>query len=417
MNTLRNPLLLPSILLALGCGSEGGGGDTSTIDPEIPCREANCGESRFRSAVPARDSVRIQFGSQARVAPSSESSLAPNIGRAQRALESTSPALLDTDEYVAEINGLVDGLFDNFEDLAGSAPEEESELLHVWRRESPEDASLDELLIVTAIDDETFSVELRTGDTGLGVDDGVALVYGEVVLDDEERKTDFSLTIDLDAFSEVVPSAGITGDILLSGMPLDGGLREVWYDYHDVGPVDGETESRRTTYWIFAPDDGALEFLSDIHNEEATAFVRWDAGGGRYDHHVAWNQGKLGFVDEIVTNCWDASGAELFDGYAMIADDGSYYGELDGEEGDCEFGPVDGHPDPSEEFADLPGDGEWQDLEFESVEECDPNFEKCDALCYDDPEDPNCIPWCDDEPSDPDCVWYCDYIDDPEYCN
>lgn len=411
--------------LMAACGSGDEGPATSKdIDPEIPCQSDNCGESHFRRAVPSRETVRIQFAGAAQryIHPGPSDRAAPGIGRARQALAAQSPQLIATEQYVANINATVDELFESFESLASTTPEEQTDLVHVWRQVSEDDDTLDELLVVTAIDERSFSLELLLGETGIQVDDGVSIITGEVHLDDNEDKTDFRLVIDLDAASSVVPALAATGDIILSAQPLAGGIREVWYDFEAVGEVGGPTETSRTTYWIFASDDGALEYVAAQHDEIATVFVRWDQEGGRYDHHVQWNSELYGLVDEIATNCWDDSGAELFDGYALIDANLSYYGELDGDEVDCAFGPVDGHPNPTAEFDDLPAEGEWQDLELgaDPVEDCDldldPFADACPPLCADDPSAVDCIPWCEDEPGSPTCIYYCDWFSDPEFC-
>ncbi len=414
-------LILFSGLAACGSSDSNSKG-TSDLDPEIPCAADNCGESRFRSAVPSRDTVRIQFAgaSQNFINPESNSSPTSGIGSTRQALEALSPELAQTEAYVGEINSIVDGLFETFEELASTTPEEESEFLHAWRQISEDDPNVDEILVVTAIDDNSYTIELVMGEAGIAIEEGFSVVSGEVHLDDNEDKTDFEITIDLDAASSVIGGLDSTGAIVLSAQPLDGGLREVWYDFDAVGGIDGPTETSRTTYWNFDATSSALEFVGEEHEELTTIFVRWDEGGGRYDHHVEWESPDFGIVDEIATNCWDESGAELFDGFALIDSDLSYFGEVDGDEEDCDFGPVDGHPNPSSEFANLPAEGEWQELEFGDggINECqdDPFAVGCPPLCDDEPSDPDCAPWCDEEPSNPNCIEYCDWVDDPEFC-
>jgi len=186
---------------------------------------------------------------------------------------------------------------------------------------------------------------------------------------DGDEQADFDLTIDLDALDEVL-AEDISGDIVIAEMPFPGGEREVWYDFHQVDLGDGDIENSRTTYWELDDDDSAaLEFVADWDDQIATAFARWDDDGGRYDHHTAYVDDQLGQVDEIATSCWTAGGAEVFDGWAVIDDAGEYYGEIDGDEAECDFGPVADHPDPGDEFDDLPGEGEWDDLELNSFPE------------------------------------------------
>ncbi len=419
--------ILPFFLLCLSvaCSSpdEGPADKPEDIDPDIPCNADHCGQSRFRHAIPSRDTVRIQFGDSARSSlhrTGTENRPLGGIGQVTLALEARSPNLSNTEDYVAEINGVVDGLFESFEALASGSPEQESELVHVWRQVSDDDASLDEILVVTAIDERSYVLDLVLAENNVDPEQGVSVIRGAVQLDDDEVKTEFEFVIDLAAASDRIEGLNLSGEILISAHPFAGGLREVWYDFDAVGAAGGQLQNSRTTYWILDYDSGALEFVSEEHEELATVFVRWDSSGGRYDHHVEWDSELYGVVDEIATNCWDDSGAELFDAAAVIDADLSYYGEIDGDELDCAFGPVDAHPNPGEDFGNLPGDGEWQELEFNSdpLGDCDedPFAEGCAPLCEDEPFDPDCVPWCEDEPSDPECLWYCDWVDDPGFC-
>lgn len=425
MRPLLYSAALSFLCLATACGGESTGNDsTKDIDPTIPCPSGNCGDIKFRSAVPSRDSVRIQMGREARrFVSNTPTPHAPGVGSTQQALASVSPALLESEEYVADINFSIESLFQNFEELASTEPDVVEENLHIWRGTSDDDPSLDELLVVTAIDAQNYAVELRIGPSDFAASDGTTVVYGNVELDGDDVKTDFELFVDLDAATDVIDGLDATGEIRISAQPLESGVREVWYDFDEVGGIGEDLETSRTTYWIFDATQGALEYLYDVHDESATVYVRWGENGGRYDHHVEWQDEQYGLVDEIFTNCWDSSGGEVFDAAAIIDENLSYYGELDGEELDCEFGPVEDHPSPGTDFENLPGEGEWDDIDFggDIVDPCegDPNLDQCGEapFCDEAPEDPECIPWCDDEPDDPDCEWYCDWVDDPDYCD
>lgn len=431
----KNYLL--AALFALSACS-GGGSDskvpTQSVDPEIACPSGDCGQARFRRVVPSRQTVKIDFslGGDPNTPPEVGATEA-SVGRTRLALEAVSPVFVDTRDYIDGINELVDEIFAGFEELAATTPEEQSDSVHRWRQESKDDPSLDELLVVTSIDGTSYTVELLVGPKGVSTEDASVLISGEVTLDENGEKTDFELVLDLDAVANVLDDFGATGKILLSAKPFDGGIREVWYDYQNVAFDGQEPETSRTTYWIFGQNDGALEFLSDVRDESATIFVRWNDTGGRYDLHVAWTDDEVGPVNELRTNCWGPAGNEVFTGFAIIDQELAYYGKIDGAESGCAFGPVDGHPTPKDDFGDLPGKGEWDGLEFAADtihEECDPAQEKCpytlcveqpsdpDCLdfCEDEPEDPECVPWCEDEPEAPICESYCDWVEDPRSC-
>lgn len=344
-----NLVLLGSMLAACG-GDDGGGGP----DPLPPCPAGNCGKEAFRRAVPLASKVRIDGPRQQK--------------RALYTLESPSSALLEVEEHIAGIDGLIDDIFGDLEEVAGTTPEVESDTEHLWRIAEGEEGGYDELLHITTADDTTFQIEYLLAPDGGGPDDAEPIIHGTVVTDGDEQ-ADFDLTIDLDVLDAVV-GEGLSGDIVIAEMPFDAGDREVWYDFHAVDLGDGDVENSRTTYWEF-DDEGssALEFVAEWEDQIATAYARWDDGGGRYDHHTAYFDEFLGQVDEIATSCWTFDGAEEFDGWAMIDETGSYYGEIDGVEDDCQFGPVEDHPDPGSDFDDLPGEGEWDDLELNSVPE------------------------------------------------
>jgi hypothetical protein len=361
MKRLPTNLVLVSMLsvslvpVFAACG--GGGGDDDGPDPLPTCPSGNCGKETFRRAVPRSAAVRINGPGQASARNAS-----------LYLLETPSSALVEVEEHVAEIDGLVDDIFGDLEEVAGTTPEIESDTEHLWRIPEAEVGDSDELLYVTTTDEATFQIEYLVGPDGFGPDDAEPIIYGTVVIDGDQQ-ADFDLTIDLDALDEVF-GEGMSGDIVIAEMPFDGGERELWYDFHEVDFGDGDVENSRTTYWEFDDEgSGALEFVADWDGQIATAFARWDDDGGRYDHHTAYEDETLGLVDEIATSCWTVGGAEVFDGWALIDQKGSYYGELDGEEGSCEFGPVADHPDPGEEFDDLPGEGEWDDLELNSFPE------------------------------------------------
>lgn len=321
------------------CGGPGG----STGGEGIPCPSGNCGNATFRAAIPSRASVLVDFAAaRARVASTSH------------ALESLSPALVSVDEYVTDINDEIDDLFADIEELAQTTPELEEEDRNRWRMAADEDG-FEEVLEVSE-GDGVYKVFYWVGEEGFDPDAEAHVIEADVSLDGEDQES-FSIVIDLDALAAADPSQDLAGRIYIDMMPFDDGERELWYDLEGVS-VDGEpAETSITTYFDFGDDDGGLEYVMDSEDgEQATVYARWSPEGGRYDHHALVDGG-----DELMTNCWDADGAELFAAEAYI-DDLGVDGFIDGDEADCLFGPVDGHPDPGEEFDDLPAEGEWDEM-------------------------------------------------------
>lgn len=339
-----------SALALVACG---GGGSDGGNGPLPGCPSGKCGQESFRRAVPQKAAVRIDGPQQGR-----KRSAAP-------ALDSPSEALVIVEEHIAEIDELVDDIFTDLEEVAGTTPEIEEEGEHLWRVASDFEG-FDELLHITTADDATFEIEYLIVPDGAGPDAAEPVIHGTVILADDEQD-DFDLTIDLDALDEVAVE-GMSGDIVIAEMPFEAGERELWYDYHEVDFGDGDVENGLTTYWDFGDAaGGAIEFFADWADQTATAYARWDDEGGRYDHHTAYADPAHGQVDEIQTSCWGADGAEEFSGEAMIDAAGDYYGVIEGDEADCDFTPVADHPNPGDDFDDLPGEGEWDDLALNPV--------------------------------------------------
>lgn len=340
-------------------------GSPST-NSDLPCPSGNCGKEPFRRAVPTRAEVKIAqpTGGKARIHRATSSEV-PRLGHTRPVgLEAVSPALVAVDDQIIEIDEVVDEVFTELENAATTTPEVETDGEHQWRVADPELAGKDDVLVITTEDGVAFDVEYYIVPTGADPGDADApVVHGEVRLADDDV-ADFDLTVDLDAYADVDSSFSGQGDIVIAAMPFDGGLSEHWYDYHEVAFDDDAPETSRTTYWAFGEDSGALEFVADHEGELATIYARWDDNGGRYDHHVEFVDPDVGLVDEIATNCWSASGAEEFDAWALIDQQHNFYGELDGDEDACEFGPAEDHPNPTEEFDNLPAEGEWDALEL-----------------------------------------------------
>ena len=378
-------------LAACGGGGDGGGdGGGSSSDDPLPCAAERCGDETFRSAVPGRQAVRIDFPrSGARSRPVEGIGALGPRRTTRPQLEAVAPAYQHLEAEVSEINGVVDAVFADLEALVSGAPEIEEDTVHRWRRPDPDLPGNEEVLTLESDDQVQFALTYAAGPAGFEPGSDDVVMAGDIVVAGGV-KSDLWLTIDFDAATRIVPSLGLTGEIDIRVQPFAGGEREVWYDFIGFGEAGGEIEDSITTYWVFGEGDGALEYLDALHDSDATVFARWEPLGGRLDYHVQWFDPDAGVLDEIGTSCWAAAGAETFYGWALIDELLNAYVELDGQEEDCAFGPVEGHPDPGDEFVNLPGDGEWADLEAGSV------------------------PFCEDEPDDPDCIYFCDLF--PESC-
>ena len=343
-------LLLAS--LAAACGGGDGGDDGN----DLPCPSGNCGQESFRRAVPTADRLRIKSPTGS---PGKPGGVLP--------LDPVSDKLIAVDGEVDDINLVIDDIFADLDDAASTTPEIESDAEHQWRYELVDAPGLDEVVRITTEDGVTFHIEDYIGAAGFDPATVAPVLSGDVVVD-EDSAGDFALTIDLDAYAAATGEV-MQGDIVIALMPLDGGLDEVWFDYNEVSVDGGEVETSRTTAWVWDEASVGLEYLADVDGNFVTVYARWDDLGGRYDHHVAYEDPAAGPLDEIATNCWTESGAETFDAWAVINSVGDYYGELDGDEASCDFGPVADHPTPGEDFDDLPADGEWTLLELGSI--CD----------------------------------------------
>jgi len=318
---------------------------SSSTEPDVPdCPSGNCGQTSFRRAVPTRAKVRIDrpTGASNRRVP----------------LAAVSQALLAVDERIVTIDKMVDELFGELEASSTTTPVIATDREHVWQVPDPDLAGRDDVLRITTSDGVDFQlayfiVAHEAAPTGAPV------IRGGVRVSDEEISK-FELTIDLAAYTTVDPAYAARGEVVIAAMPFSGGLAEHWFDFHNASWGGGPVANTRTTAWTFADDSGSLEYVADVDGEPTTAYARWDVRGGRYDHHTQYVEETLGFVDEIMTNCWGVTGAETFNAFAIIDQTQTFYGQLDGDEDACVFGPVADHPDPGNEFDDLPPAGAWK---------------------------------------------------------
>lgn len=389
VSRLASLLLGITVTGSLACGGEsksgGGGGQTGPL----PCQAESCGMESYRRAIPGRGTVRINFQrTAARIAPGAAEPGRGGLfairppGRGT-ALEAVAPAYLELADHVDEINGFIDVVFGELEELSGEAPELEEETAHQWRTTDDTDPGVEYVLRLESSDEASFALAYAVGPAGFEPAAEDVFMVGTIAVADGEQAA-FDLVIDFDIASAAFPAEEpVTGTLGIRS-EIDGeGDREIWYDFTDFGLAGGELETSLTTYWVRGDGGGALEYLDALYGSNATIFARWDDGAGRLDYDVQWADGE-----EISTTCWAEAGAETF--FAIADGDASvgYHVEIDGDEASCAFGPLDGHPDPGEEFANLPVEGEWDDLLDASV------------------------PYCEDEPDAFDCVSYCELFPD-----
>ncbi len=353
--------LFPCLCLLLGLGACGSDGDPpSTTGPiqsgrDLPCRVDFCGEPRVRAAVPTRDLVRIDF--------------AASRSKDANGLEAYSSYHGATLAHIEEMNAVIDAAFDELEMVAGLEPVVEGED-HLWRTLAGE---TDVILDLDAEGANRFSLAFYEGDPGFTPTDPI--IAGTVTVSDDGLGVEaLSLQIDV---GELAAVEGIQaeGRIEIEATPFSSGLKQVTFDTVGLSYEDDPVEDSETTYWIFGEDDCALTFLIDVEDVEHTTFVRWDARGGRWDSHSSYDDPHGdGVLDDIVTNCWDATQAEVFAAEATIDEDMNFEGSLAGEEADCLFGPIADHPAAGDTYADLPAQGEWATIDFVG---CEPATQSC----------------------------------------
>ena len=362
------------VLLLISCGGSTSQRESSRGGDSLPCRSDSCGEARFRNAVPTRSVVRIDFGSHAQKGD--------DVGRRTDALRDISPYYELTENYVDEINRVVDAVFDSLEFAAGGTPIEEEDS-HVWREARD---GMDVVLDIEEIEVGHYSLQYYEGPANFEVSGAFSLIEGMVSLNEDDTLSKFELQIQL----EHLYDSNSSGQLLIAASSFSSGEFEVVFDLIDASFEGESPQTSQTTYWIFGDNDYALEYLGEFEGEQSTVYVRWDEIGGRFDSHVAYEDEELGYVDYIITNCWDHGASELFLGEALIDQAFDFYGELDGHEEDCHFGPLADHPHPGSDFENLPREGEWQTIDFIG---CDPESEVCDDEC--DPESEVCDDECD----------------------
>jgi hypothetical protein len=188
------------------------------------------------------------------------------------------PAVGVLDQYIDEVDALVDHALGDLDEFGTVAPEVESRGRRVLRRPDPCGWLLDRILELTSIDDETWAVRYYVGDAGFDPADGVEIMSGELVFDGADRQN-FFLAIDLDAAASMDPEIEGRGTIALQARTHADGTREVWCDVREAALAGEPPESSYTTYRL-APDcTGALEHVANRAGGSTRVSASWDATG------------------------------------------------------------------------------------------------------------------------------------------
>lgn len=347
----KTPLMMIAALTLTACGSDDGNNsspnniqvnnaqqnntpDVNKVDPKVNCKGDYCGESRFVAAVPTTNTVHINFGSN------------------QQALAEIAPAYLATDEHISEINDTVDEVFGVIEEIASLEPTTAEEGLHLWEGDVD---GVDFSLEISTDDNQTYDFELDLVDD---IED--AGVSGTVVLNEDEEKESFEFTIDYAALGDFGDE--IDGTMLIRATPSDFGVWEIVYDIELN--TDETSEFETTTYWAIDGVAGAIEYSYDGDSLEESlsgdVYVVWNENGGRFDSLLTGDTTEFGAFEQLETECWDSVGGQTFAAAAVFSESGDY-GEIDGEETDCEFGFEDAHPDLDSTIIIFFDDESWEE--------------------------------------------------------
>jgi hypothetical protein len=345
-----------------GCGGSKSG--ATSVDPrmtQIACHAAHCAQSSYLRAIPSRDTLNIRFGKNG--TGTSGQGLASGTGRgsSKRALSAVSPVYTSIEDYVGHIDDEIDRLISHLEDLAGTEPAMSDPAENAWRDAPSGETGLDEVLDVKSADEKSFDLVYSIGPTGFTPAADQALITGTIQLDDSGAKTTLQLVIDLDAWTRAEPDFDAHGKITIKAMPFDHGELELWYDFESVAFGSESPVTSITTYWVFADDSFALEYIAEVAGHQGTAYARWDSHGGRYDEEATYS-GSDGMDEEVATDCWGQAGAQSFDAEASLDAQGKAMATIDGSESSCTFGPIADHPNPGDHFDKLPQAGDWSML-------------------------------------------------------
>lgn len=394
------------LILGFGCAKEPGDKDTRPparlrTGADIACRSEHCGNPELRGVVPVRSTFHIPFAGTSK-ADSPGSTRAALIGE-------PSEDYIAVADHVDWINRVIEEVFEDIEYTASGTPESETATALSWRAVDPGDAALDRIAEVERTGDESFAFAYYEGPTGFEPTAEDASVIGTIGTDaDGVASLQLAIHLDNDENSDA------SGDIEITVEEVAEGLFDIQFDVVN-GHLAGsdETETSETTFWMLGGDEYALEYLATLDdNEDADVYVHWGEDGGRFDQISEYNDEIFGTVTYAASNCWDASGDEVFDAEVEIDAEGNWHGTSDGDESDCEYTIVDDyHGDTNwDAFPDA-----WDEGEFE----CDPETMSCEPETCE--EDDFCDEDCD---SDPDCEEplecqaddFCDEecVDDPD---
>lgn len=324
------------------------------IDPGVECKQAACASQKWQRALPSRDTVSISF------AGSTSSTRSLPIEQAGLLIGETSSAYEDLDDYIGEINDLLDDVFLTVEEAGALEPEVEEDGFARWRL--TEDG-YDVIVEVSTEDSVNYEIWVDAVDSGSLFERAESGLTGSMVINEDGSKESFEFTLDLEDFS-VFDDIEVSSEIVITAEPFDEGLFVYTYDFAEL---DAQSIAfSQTTYWVFEPGSGAIEHSYAAEDGlEASAgeiYGRWDQDGGRMDGFVAIEDAEGDAWNVIASNCWGMGGVETFDGLISIDAD-EVYAETLGEPGDCIFEVLEGNPDPIEEIATIFNTYGWEEAD------------------------------------------------------
>lgn len=351
----RRILLSLSVLLALACGPADSGGDPDPM-PDRPCRAERCGPAEFQAALPSRERLMIGFGG-------GNATRISQPGVVISSLDATSEHLELIDENADGIDELIGDVWDELEWVIGSEPELEEEGETWWRTASEDDPDV-ELLLVATEDDTGFTFQLYAGPEGIDPESSTEVIRADIDVDSEGEPENLMILIDLD---EEASAYGTSTAGAISIEAQLGATTQIFFDLDEVSTEGEAPASSETTFLDLEGGVGVLEHVGVADEVSTHWLANWNAtGAGRSDYVAQHEDLELGLLEEIGTNCWDASGGEVFDGFAVFDEAGQWYAEIDGEETSCAFSALENDPTADGDFENLPREGEWESIALES---------------------------------------------------
>lgn len=305
-------------LMLAACG--GGGGPSG----------AALGDDAFRAAIPARGDVTIDFHPAGVGVPEERAEVIDFI-----------------EDHVRDLDEALE-VFQGLRDLARGVPEVATPAMRRWREPIGEEI---EAVIEVRGDGEVFVVEVFVGYDGFDPLTQQAVIGGTATVRDGAID-ELAMGLFFDRSSLLDRDDEFDGELHVTMTPFGDG-RELRYDLVAFAIDDEPPRTETTTYWDF----GALELTTPADGGvPVPIYARWSTAGGRVDFQGSFDGGIA-----VATVCWNADGAAVFEAYAII-DDGGAEGLLTGSEASCAFGPLDDHPDPGDDFDEVPAEGDWDDL-------------------------------------------------------